>query len=142
MSAEANKVIIRRYFEEGWNTGNPDVASEAFSEDYVNHNPGIPGMPPGRQGIRVLVGAFRSVFPDLTYTIEGQVAEGDLVVTRWKMRGTQQGEFQGLSASGKQVSVSGIQIDRLQDGKIVEHWRETDILGMLQQLGAIPAPGQ
>ncbi len=142
MSADANKAIIRRYFEEGWNKGNPDAAAEVFSEDYVNHNPGIPGMPQGRAGIRVLVGAFRSVFPDLAYTIEDQVADEDRVVTRWTMHGTQQGEFQGLPPTGKQVSVTGIQIDRLKDGQIVEHWRETDILGMLQQLGVIPAPGQ
>lgn len=142
MVAEANKAIIRRYFEEGWNKGNSDAAAEVFSEDYVNHNPGIPGMPAGRKGVKVLIGAFRSVFPDLTYTIEDQIADGDSVVTRWTLTGTQMGEFQGLPPTGKRVSVSGIQIDRIQHGKIVEHWRETDILGMLQQLGVIPAPGQ
>ncbi len=142
MSAEQNKELIRRYFEEGWNAGNVEVAVEIFSNGYVNHNPGLPGMPPGQDGIRMLMGAFRGVFPDIHYSVEDIVAEGDMVATRWTMTGSQQGEFLGIPPSGKRVAVTGIQIDRIADGKIVEHWRETDIMGMMQQLGVIPAPGQ
>jgi steroid delta-isomerase-like uncharacterized protein len=142
MAADENKSLIREYFERGWNAGDAEVAASFFRDDYINHNPGLPGMPPGRAGISMLVNAFRGVFPDLHYTIEAQVAEGDRVATRWTMRGTQQGEFLGVPASGKQVEVAGIQIDRIADGQIVEHWRESDIMGLMQQLGVIPAPGQ
>ena len=131
MSAEQNKELIRRYFEEGWNAGNLEVAVDSFSNGYVNHNPGLPGMPPGHEGIRMLMGAFRAVFPDIHYSVEDMVAEGDTVATRWTMTGSQQGEFLGIPPSGKRVAVAGIQIDRIADGKIVEHWRETDIMGMM-----------
>ena len=140
MSIAGNKAIVRRLYEEGWSVGDLAVAAGAYARDFINHNPAIPDLPPGPDGIRLLVQAFRAAFPDLHYTIEDQLVEGDKVVSRWTFRGTQQGEFMGIPAYGKSVTVSGITIDRVADGRIVEHWRQTDILGMLQQLGAVPAP--
>lgn len=138
MSIEANKAAIRRYYEEAWNNQNLDVLPELLSPDYQNHNPFIPGMPTGPEGVPIVINALASVFPDLRYVIEDQIGEGELVVTRWSFHGTQQGEFMGLPATGKPVSFSGISIERFVDNRIVEHWRVTDELSLLQQLGVIP----
>jgi steroid delta-isomerase-like uncharacterized protein len=138
LGSEENKAIVRRLYEEGWSAGDLDVAAAAYAPDFINHNPAIPNLPAGPDGIRLLVSAFRAAFPDLRYTTEDQLSEGDRVVSRWTFRGTHQGAFMGIPATGQSVAVSGITIDRLADGRIVEHWRQTDILGMLQQLGALP----
>lgn len=141
MSAE-NKAIMQRYFEEAWNKGNLSVLDEIVSPDYVNHNPPVPGLPPGPEGLKPVFQAGRAAFPDLHYTIEEQIADGDKVVTRWTSRGTHRGELMGIPATGKQVNITGIHIARIVGGKIVEHWRQSDDLGMLQQLGVVPSPGQ
>jgi steroid delta-isomerase-like uncharacterized protein len=141
MSIAENKALVRRLYEEGWSRDNLDVAANAYAADFINHNPAMPGLPPGPEGIRLLVSGFRAAFPDLAYTIDDQIAEGDKVASRWTFRGTHQGEFMGIPATGKAVAVTGITIDRIAGGQIVEHWRETDILGLLQQLGAPPGPG-
>ncbi len=96
----------------------------------------------GREGIEQFYGALRAAFPDLRITIEDQVAEGDRVVTRWTARGTHTGAFQGIPPTGKQGRMTGIDIDRIADGKVVECWVNSDDLGLLQQLGVIPTPGQ
>jgi predicted ester cyclase len=94
----------------------------------------------GRQGIKQFYGMLRAAFPDLHFTIEDQIAAGDRVVTRWTANGTHNGEFQGISPTGKQITIAGIDIDRLANGKVVECWPVADELGLLRQLGAIPAP--
>ena len=142
MSTDKNKIIMQRYFEQAWNLGNLAVLDELVAPNYINHNPAMPGLPPGPAGLKPIFTAFRQAFPDIYFTIEDQIAEGDLVVTRWTMRGTQQGELMGVPPTGKQVSVTGIETERLADGKIVEHWLNVDQLGMLQQLGVVPAPSQ
>ena len=86
------------------------------------------------------MGEFRSAFPDFHVTIEDQIAEGDRVATRWTMRGTHEGEFRGISPTGKQITVTGIGIFRFSDGKVVESWDNFDQLGMMRQLGVIPSP--
>ena len=138
MSTE-NKLILQRYFDEAWNKGNLSVLDEIVSFDYVNHNPAIPGLPPGPAGLKPILAGFRAAFPDIHFTVEEQIAEEDTVVTRWTMCGTHQGEFMGIPATHKQVKASGIQIERLFAGKIVEHWRQSDDLGLLQQLGVAPS---
>jgi steroid delta-isomerase-like uncharacterized protein len=138
MSAK-NKELIQRYFEEAWNKGNLSVLDEIVAADYVNHNPFAPGLPPGPEGLKPIFSGLRAAFPDLHYTIEEQIADGDRVVTRWGFRGTHEGELMGIPATGKQVNITGTQIERIVDGKIVEHWRQSDDLGMLQQLGVIPS---
>ena len=140
MSTEANKSILRRYFEEAWNRGQLDVLDDIVAAHYVNHDPAVPGLPPGPDGLKAIMTGFRVAFPDLHFSIEDQIAEGDKVVTRWSMRGTHAGEFMGMPPSGKQIITVGMQIERVVDGQIVEHWRRSDDLGLMQQLGALAAP--
>lgn len=140
MSTEVNKSILRRYFEEAWNEGRLEMLDEIVAPNYVNHDPAVPGLPPGPEGLKPIIAGFRAAFPDLHFSIEDQIAEGDKLVTRWTMRGTHLGEFMGLPPSGKQVTSGGMQIERVVNGQIVEHWRKSDDLGLMQQLGALPAP--
>jgi steroid delta-isomerase-like uncharacterized protein len=136
--SEQNKTISRRSVEEAFNKGNLDVLDELVSPSFVNHDPASPEDIRGVDGFKEFVNTYRSAFPDLRVTIEDQVAEGDKVATRWSARGTQKGELLGMPASNKQATVTGISIDKIEGGKIVESWNNWDTLGMLQQLGAIP----
>ena len=145
MSAEENKRISRRVVEEGFSQGNVDVFDELVADNFQNHDTSAPpDLPPGREGLKELARFYKSAFPDAEVVVEDQIAEGDRVVTRYSARGTHQGDFAGIPATGRQVTVSGIGIDRIEGGKIVESWNEVNQLGMLQQLGAIPeqAPTQ
>jgi steroid delta-isomerase-like uncharacterized protein len=139
LSAEENKRISRRVAEEGFSRGNEAVFDELVAENFVNHDPSVPpDLPPGREGLKALARFYRSAFPDAQLTIEDLIAEGDKVVSRYTARGTHQGDFGGIPPTGKQVTVTGVTIDRIQGGKIVESWNEFNQLGLLQQLGAIP----
>ena len=138
MSLEENKAVLRRYFEEVWNQGRLELLDELVAPSYENHDPAVPGLPRGPEGLTPIIAGFRAAFPDLHVTIDDQIAEGDKVVTRYTMRGTHQGAFMGLPPTGKHMAVSGIQIERVVQGQIVEHWRKSDDLGMMQQLGALP----
>jgi steroid delta-isomerase-like uncharacterized protein len=142
MSAEDNKALVRRYYEDAWNKHNPTVVDELFRADFVDRSPDVPGIPHTREGLKQFMGMYLRAFPDAHITIEDQLAEGDQVVTRWTGHGTQTGEFMDLPPSGKKVTVLGLEIDRLAGGQIVESWTSFDQLGMLQQLGALPAPKQ
>jgi steroid delta-isomerase-like uncharacterized protein len=139
MSAEENKRISRRVADEGFSQGNVDVFDELVAENFVNHDPAVPpDLPPGREGLKALARFYRSAFPDTQLTVEDQIAEGDRVVSRYTVRGTHQGEFAGVPPTGKQVTVTGITIDRIEGGQIVESWNEFSQLGLLQQLGVVP----
>ena len=143
MSTEANKAIIRRFFEEAFEKGNLAVLDEIVAPNQVNGGPGaLPGMPSGPEGSKMLVSAYRNAFPDLHFTSEEQIAEGTTVVTRWTVHGTHQGELARLPATGKAATVVGLGVDQVENGKIVESWGLFDQFGMLQQLGVIPAPDQ
>jgi steroid delta-isomerase-like uncharacterized protein len=143
MSTETNKAIIRRFFEEAFDKGNLAVIDEIVAPDQVNGGPGaLPGMPSGPEGSKMLITAYRSAFPDLHFTIDQQIAEGNTVVTRWTAHGTHNGELAGIPATGKRATVVGLGVDRIENGKIVESWGLFDQFGMLQQLAVIPAPGQ
>ncbi len=139
MSAEENKAVVRRWFAET-DKGNDAVVEELCAPDYVDHKPPVPGVPEGNAGVRRANEVLRAAFPDTVHTIEAQIAEGVLVVTRLRARATFTGEFQGLPPTGRVVEIGGIIIHRLADGKLVEHWAHIDNLGFMQQLGAIPAP--
>jgi steroid delta-isomerase-like uncharacterized protein len=139
MSLEDNKLRVRRWTAEGFGAGNLDLAEELIAEDFVNHTP-QPGQTPGRAGVKQVVSILRSAFPDLRVTIEQVVAEGDLVAVRDTIRGTHRGPFAGMPPTGKQVTVGRIAIYRVVDGLITEHWANVDQLGLMQQLGALPAP--
>ncbi len=136
MSAE-NKDIVRRLGEEPWQ-GNLDVIDELADPRYVGHDPALPDTE-GPEGIKQFIKDFKSAYPDGSVTIDQQLAEGDLVSSRWTGRGTHKGELMGVAPTGKQVTVTGITISRLRGGKVVEEWTNWDTLGMLQQLGAVPA---
>jgi len=139
VSAENNKALVRRYFEV---TARRDLAAidQLLAGEFVTHSP-IRGTPPDREGVKQAAMLLAPVFPDFQTTIEELVAEGDRVVARWSWRATHQGELLGVPASGKQVSISGISIYRVVNGRIFEEWEQRDTLGLLQQLGVAPALG-
>lgn len=138
MSTEDNKALIRRFYEEVFNQRNVAALDAFYAPDHVDHTlpPGLPVSPEGtKQGIAIIMAAL----PDLHITIEDMIAEGDKVVTRFTTHGTQQGAFGSIPPTGKRVAISTIEITRVADGKIVEDWGLDDRLGMLQQLGLVPA---
>ena len=138
-AAEANKLIARRFFTEVWGGGSEAVAEELLSPTYVGHVTGSPA-PLDREGWLGFFRHFRQAFPDAHFTIEDVVAEEDRVVLRLTMRGTHRGVFNGIPATGRSVVVTGVSIERIIGGQIVEGWVTNDGLGMLQQLGVVPAP--
>jgi steroid delta-isomerase-like uncharacterized protein len=138
MSAEENKEIVQRFW--GVWEGNLGLVDELVGADYVNHSPGMPDQPEGPEGIRAVVKMFRAGMPDLGVVIEDVIAEGDKVVMRYRIEGTHEGELFGVPPTGRRVSIESVTVERVSGGKIREHWRVTDTLDMMQQLGAIPAP--
>lgn len=137
MSAEENKAAVQRFGEEAFNNGDLSSSEELIADDIVDHDP-APGQAPGREGIEEFVTMMRSAFPDLQTTIDEIIAEGDYVAFRYTIEGTHQGEFMGIEPTGNRVSVTAMEMLRFADGKMVDRWGNTDQLGMLQQLGAIP----
>ena len=142
MSAEQNKALVRRFVEEIFNRGNMSVADEIGAPDFVEHEELPPGIPSDREGVKQLTTMLRSAFPDFKATIDDIIAEGDKVVIRMTWSGTQKGEFMGIPPTGKSVTFGVIDILRIAGGKMVEHWGQMDEMGMMQQLGVIPAPGE
>ena len=136
--SEQNKQLVRQAFEAIWNEGDFSVFDTHFSADYVGHTT---DELEGLEDAKRFVTAMRRAFPDFNYTVKDEIAEEDKVVNRWVVHATHQGEFQGIPATGKQVTITGISIYRVVDGKLVEGWTNADMLGLLQQLGAVPAAG-
>lgn len=142
MSTEENKVTARRFIEEVWNHGHLTVIDELVSPGYVDHDPTNPLTTlEGPEGVKQSVTIWRNAFPDVQVSVESQIAEGDLVATRWTARATHRGTLLNIPPTGRQVNVTGIFYERYQDGKILETWTEFDALGLLQQLGAVPPLG-
>lgn len=138
--SQSNAMLVRRAIDEIWNRGNYALLGEIAADDIVIH-----ASPPGEDiqghaGIVQFHDALRAAFSDLHFRVEDQIAAGDKVVIRWTASGTHTGEFQGIPPTGKAVRISGIDIDRVVDGKVVECWPEVNELGLLQQLGVLPAP--
>jgi steroid delta-isomerase-like uncharacterized protein len=142
MSIEQNKALVREMVEEVFNRGNMSKADDFLASDFVEREVLPPGIPSNREGVKLLASALRSAFPDFKATIDDMVAEGDKVVVRQTWSGTHKGEFMGIPPTGKSVSFGVIDIIRIAGGKGVEHWGQMDSMGMMEQLGAIPAPGQ
>ncbi len=140
--SEENKALARRFYEEVFNQENLEVADEIAAQDHVNHDPTLPDVPSGPEGLKQIVNLYHSAFPDANITVEDQIAEGDKVVNRWTGRGTHQGELMGVPPSGNRVEVSGMDVMRISAGKIAETWSQYDAMGMMQQIGAVPEPGQ
>jgi len=141
--AEENKALVRYWIEEAINKGKLAVVDEFVPRGYVGHNPNHPlaGQPVGPEEVKEhVVTMLRTAFPDLHQSIEEMIAEGDWVVVRSTFRGTHQGPFAGMAPTGKRVAMTAIEIFRLADDKMAEHWINADMLGMLQQLGAMPMP--
>ena len=130
---DPKQIAITRYFGELFNDGKLDLVDELLHPDYVNHSPS-PGLPPGREGVRVVVTALRAAFPDLTYTIEELVVGPDAVAVRATMRGTHRGDFFGMPATGRSFEVGQMTIERFRDGKIIAHHRITDEASLVRQL--------
>ena len=116
------------------------LVDELLAPDYVNHSPATPDLPTGPDGVKEVVAMFRSGMPDLSVLVEDMIAEDDKVATRYTLEGTHEGELFGVPPTGQQLSIKSISVERVSDGKIREHWRITDSLDMLQQLGVIPMP--
>jgi len=140
MSTEDNKVLIRRFYEEVFNRKNTAAIDEFIAPNIVDQLV-PPGMPGGIEGTRQTIGMYLTGFPDLHFTLEDQIAEGDKVVSRITARGTHQGEFMRIPPTGKPVTVTVIDINRIAGGKLVEHWAEMNMLGLLQQVGVLPSMG-
>ena len=138
MTTEENKAQVRRYYEEVLNGGQIALLQEIAILDYNEHDP-IPGQANGLEGLKQRVGMLRSAFQP-RFTLEDMIAEGDKVVVRWTNRGTHVGEFMGIPPTGKSFSIAGIDIHRLSNGKLAEHWHVVDLFGQMQQLGLLPQP--
>jgi predicted ester cyclase len=141
MAAEDNKTIVRRLLEEPW-TGNLGIVDEYVDADYVGYDASQPEPLRGPQAVKEFIQIFLSGFSDGRITVDHQFAEGDMVATRWTGRGTHDGELMGIAPTRKQVTVPGINISKVKNGKVVEEWSNWDTLGMLQQLGAVPEPAR
>ena len=140
MSADDNRSLTQRFYAEVWNKGNLDAVDDIMTGDFVDHA-APPGFPSGPEGAKQVFTMYRTAFPDFRLSLEDLIAEGDKVVARWVTHGTHQGELMGIPPTGKPVTVTGIDLFRFAGGKIAEHWAEFDMMGMMQQLGVIPAPG-
>jgi steroid delta-isomerase-like uncharacterized protein len=134
MSAEENKALVRHWFAQ-LDKRNLAIIDEMLPADYVDHNPPLPDMPPGRAGVWQASLALAAAFPDAVHTIEDQMAEGDKVMTRLTVRATFLGECRGFQPTGKTVEVSGIAVHRVVGGQLVEHWAHMDMAGFMQQIG-------
>lgn len=139
MPADDNRKVMQRFME-FINTASEKLAAELISPDAIFHVPGGPEPMRGPGGYLAIVGMIRDGFPDIQWTLEEMIAEGDRVAARFTMRGTHQGTFFGVPPSGKQIAVQAMNFYRLAGGQFVEEHGQPDMLGLLQQIGAVPAP--
>ncbi len=139
MSTEDNKALVRRFYEEVFNMRNLALVDQLCTTNHIFHNP--PMTLHGREEFKQYLSLYITAFPDARFTVENEIAEGDRVVSRYTFRGTHQGELMGIPPTGKQVTVTGIIINRIVNGQSEEGWLNFDALGLLQQIGAIPAMG-
>jgi predicted ester cyclase len=135
MTTEQAKAVARNHYE---HFDNLEAAFAQVAQHVRFH--ALPGLPPTYEGWKQAHAMFMAAFPDQQLAIEDQFAEGNTVVTRWLFSGTHQGALMGITATGKPVALKGISIDRVQDGAVVEHWAQMDQVGLMQQLGVMPAP--
>jgi predicted ester cyclase len=140
MSTEDNKALVQRLIQLQV-SGDLNTVDQILAPNWVDHYPPMP-LPQGYEGFKHLTMAFRSAFPGMQIEIEDLLAEGDKVAARMHFRGTNSGSFQGMPPTGKAVDAIGTGIFRVVDGKVTDNWVNMDMLGLLQQLGVVPAPGQ
>jgi len=137
MLLQANARLIERYFEEVWNQGKVDVLDQLLTSDYRNHSPGLPDPQPGPAGLKPIVLMMRAGIPDLHYAIEDLVVAPDRVAAYVRMTGTHTGSFFGIEPTGKAIDVRQMQIEWTRDGRICQHWRITEDLKLMRQLGVV-----
>jgi steroid delta-isomerase-like uncharacterized protein len=138
MDQNANKLVVRRLVEEAQQGRNVQLVDELLADDFIDHTP-MGGLPPTREGVKLLFAGLQDAFPDLTVTVEEQIAEGTQVVTRKTFRGTHSAPFLGVAASGRSVEFEVIDILKVEGGRITEHRHVIDQLALLRQLGAFAA---
>jgi steroid delta-isomerase-like uncharacterized protein len=138
VSVEQNKSIARRYLEDVWDRNDESLIDQLIASDYLVHDPGTPGRVGQPAGEKQVMAMYRGVFPDLHFVVEDVVGDGDQAVVRWRASGTHRGALMGIPPTGKRVEGTGMWIHRIAGGKVVEEWGQSDVLGLLQQLGAIP----
>lgn len=136
---EVGKEVARRFLEEVLTRGDAAPIDQLVAPDFVDHQP-FPGVPPTRDGLKQAIPLFRAAFPDGTFVVEDLFAEGDRVALRTTFRGTHRGDYAGVPATGKPVEFAAIDLLRVEGGRLAEHWGLSDDLGLLTQLGVIPAP--
>ena len=137
MSESENRAVVQRFLEEVINQGRLEQADEIVAEDFVELDP-LPGQRQGREGLKEVIGMLRAAFPDMHWVVEEMIAEGEQVVTRFTWTGTQQGTFMGIPATGRNVVVKGVVIDRIVGGMMTDSRILMDTMGMMQQLGVMP----
>ncbi len=135
--SEDNKAIARRFFEI-FSEGNTDALEEILAADAADHDPYNPHADEGLEGAKKTIAMYREAFPDIHFDVELQLADGDMVATRWSGTGTHKGALMGVEPTGAKTTTTGIGIDRIEDGKIVESWNSWDTLGLMNAIGAIP----
>jgi steroid delta-isomerase-like uncharacterized protein len=136
VDVEANKALVRRFYDEVWGRGNVSFAEEVFADDYLRHDLRATNAPPGGAGQALIAEQFRRAFPDLWWRVDLVVGEGDLVAARWTASGTHSGAWGETAPTGKQVTFSGVNLFRFgEDGKVAEIWNHRDDLGLREQLG-------
>jgi steroid delta-isomerase-like uncharacterized protein len=133
--SDANKAAMKQFFERVYNQGDVAFLDELTSPEFVSHDRGNPTN--DREGVKEIVAAIKAAFPDVVFTADDVIGEGDRVAARFTMRGTQTGEFMGMPPTNKPIVVTGIDIVRFEDGRAVEHWHEWSGMELLQQLGAL-----
>ncbi len=139
--SEQNKALMRRAVEELWNHANFAILEEVVADDFVIHASTPEEEIHGLEGAKQFVNMLHNAMPDIHFTIVDQVAEGDRVVTRWTAQGTHKGELMGMAPTGKRVTLTATDIDRIANGKVVECWSSLDGAAMMQQMGIVPTPG-
>ncbi len=140
--AADHRETSRRVFEEIWNQKNLNAVDELMAENYVHHDPSSPPVASGIDGYKQLVTQYLNAFPDLHFTLNDQVAAGEIVVSRWTATGTHSGDLPGIPRTGRHFSVTGMSMGRIQSGKFAEGWNNWDALGLMQQIGVVPRPGE
>jgi steroid delta-isomerase-like uncharacterized protein len=135
VTPEQNKELVRRFYREVWDGGNVDVADEVFVDDYVRHDLRPTEAPPGPEGQKRIARAFRAAFPDLRFSVEIVVAEGDYVAARWTASGTHTEAWGGVEPTGRTVTFAGVNIFRFRGNRVAEIWNHRDDLGLQEQLG-------
>jgi predicted ester cyclase len=141
VSTEENEAIVREIVE-AFNRGDHEAVDRLFAATYVDHDPSRAGLPLGPEGVKQAWGILRAAFPDLRGVIDGMVTEGDKVALRGTFQGTHAGELMGVSPTGQRVTITLIDINRIENGKLAERWGQADMLGMMRQLGVAPPSKQ